>query len=259
MKKKTLGSLIVVGSGIKSISHLSIEAQTYIQKSDKVLYSANEPIMEAWIKKNSINSESLNRFENLDPLRANCYSAMAAHILAEVKKEQNICVVLYGHPTFFAMPALEAAWGLRSEGYAVKILPAISAEDCLFADLLIDPGSTGCQSYEATDFLIREKKADTSNHLILWQVGLIGAFGSIQNHNNHIGINLLYKYLKGFYPDNHKIVSYEASLYSHLEPKIEISTLERLSFLHLTAITTLYIPPTHLSKINHQILNQLNF
>ena len=34
------------------------------------------------------------------------------------------------------------------------MLPAISAEDCLFADVGIDPAMTGCQSYEATDFMI---------------------------------------------------------------------------------------------------------
>jgi len=31
------------------------------------------------------------------------------------------------------------------------MLPGISAEDCLVADLGIDPASSGCQSYEAND------------------------------------------------------------------------------------------------------------
>jgi hypothetical protein len=34
------------------------------------------------------------------------------------------------------------------------MLPAISAEDCLFADLGVDPADHGCPSYEATDFLV---------------------------------------------------------------------------------------------------------
>jgi uncharacterized protein YabN with tetrapyrrole methylase and pyrophosphatase domain len=79
-------------------------------------------------------------------------------------------VVFYGHPTVFAKSALDAVIKLEKENYVTKILPAISSEDCLFADLRIDPGSDGCQSYEATDFLIRRKKIDPTSHLILWQI-----------------------------------------------------------------------------------------
>jgi len=35
------------------------------------------------------------------------------------------------------------------------MLPAISSEDCLYADLGVDPATTGNASYDATDFLLR--------------------------------------------------------------------------------------------------------
>jgi hypothetical protein len=38
-----------------------------------------------------------------------------------------------------------------TDGFDAVMLPGISAEDCLFADLGIDPGMIGCQSFEATD------------------------------------------------------------------------------------------------------------
>jgi hypothetical protein len=45
------------------------------------------------------------------------------------------------------------------------MLPGISAEDCLFADLGIDPGIYGCQSYEATDFLANGRPwGETDGH-----------------------------------------------------------------------------------------------
>lgn len=151
------GSLVVVGSGIKSLSHLSTEVIAHIKQADKVLYSLNEPVMEMWIQKNNDNSQSLNFLENSDDYRTNNYAIITKFIINEVKKKQHVCVVFYGHPTVYATPALDAALQLEKEGYATNILPAISAEDCLYADLRIDPGSDGCQSYEATDFLIREK------------------------------------------------------------------------------------------------------
>ena len=48
MNKKP--SLVVVGSGIKFMSHLTIEAKSYIEQSDKVLYLVNDPLMKKWIQ-----------------------------------------------------------------------------------------------------------------------------------------------------------------------------------------------------------------
>ena len=54
------------------------------------------------------------------------------------------------------------------------MVPGISAEDCLIADLGIDPAVNGCQSYEATDFLMNARLIDPSSQLILWQAGALG-------------------------------------------------------------------------------------
>ena len=66
----------------------------------------------------------------------------------------------------------------RAEGFNARMLPGISAEDCLFANLGADPGTHGCQSFEATSFLLRKPKFDTLTHLILWQIlfGIQGIF-----------------------------------------------------------------------------------
>jgi len=54
------------------------------------------------------------------------------------------------------------------------MLPGISAEDCLFADLGIDPSFMGCQTVEATDLLLRNRPLITSGHVLIWQVGVVG-------------------------------------------------------------------------------------
>jgi hypothetical protein len=45
----TYSSLVVVGSSIKFISHLTTEAKTYIEQSNKVLYLVNEPAIKEWV------------------------------------------------------------------------------------------------------------------------------------------------------------------------------------------------------------------
>ena len=148
-----MSSLTLVGSGIKTISHISKEALVYIEKSDKVFYLINEPILEEWIQKQNENTTSLNHLYGKEPKRELTYEKLTAYILEQLHQGGNICVVLYGHPCVFAEPGLNAVIKAKQQGYDAKVLPGISAEDCLFADLLIDPGRYGCQAFEATDFL----------------------------------------------------------------------------------------------------------
>ena len=54
------------------------------------------------------------------------------------------------------------------------MLPAISTEDTLFADLGIDIGRAGLQSYEATRFMYYKYNFDPCAGLLLWQVSVLG-------------------------------------------------------------------------------------
>lgn len=251
-------SLIVAGLGIKFTSHLTIEAETYIEKSDVVFYLINEPAMQQWIKGKNPCSESLDKFYGKFSLRLHCYKAMSEYVLNALRKCQHVCFVLYGHPTMFAKPALDAVIQARVEGYYTKILPGISAEDCLFADLMINPGYGGCLSYEATDFIIHRRFADSSSHLILWQVGIIGSLTYPDAHDNTHGANILVNYLTQFYDANHTIILYEAAQYPHFDPRIEKLPLFELSFAKVSPLTTLYIPPSRKPSYDKTLVKALN-
>lgn len=236
-------SLVVVGSGIKFIAHLTTEAKAYIEQSNKVLFLVNEPAMKKWLLRANPNAESLDKIYTSHKLRQHCYTAITEYILKAVRENQHVCVVLYGHPTVFAKPALDAVIQARQEGYFAKILPGISSEDCLFADLLIDPASNGCLSFEATDLLIHQRKLDISCHVILWQVSVIGMLDNSKTHNNKKGINLLFSFLNNYYNSDHQIISYTAAQYPGFEPIIENFSLEQLPNIQFSRISTLYIPP----------------
>lgn len=256
-KPSDSASLTLVGSGIKFISHLTTEAKAYIQKSDIVLYLVNEPAMQLWIQKNNSNTEPLNSFYTKYSLRLHCYHAISEHILSTLREIQHVCVVIYGHPTVFAQPGLSAVKQARKEGFYANILPGISAEDCLFADLLINPGEYGCQSFESTDFLLRLRPFDPTSHLILWQIGMIGVLGHVQQKDYTKPIMLLIEYLLAFYPEKHPLIIYEAAQYPHIEPKIIETPLINLINIPLSQLSTLYIQPLRKRIINEEMLQKL--
>lgn len=240
---KKNASLTVIGTGIKSIAHATFEAKAHIEKSERLFYLTSPSLIDEWILHLNPKALSLSSLYFKYPQRIDCYREITRHLVDEVKKGQHVCAVLYGHPAVFAMPALNAAQQLKSEGYPAWILPGVSAEDCLFADLCIDPCTHGCQSYEATDFLLRRRQFETQCHLILWQVGIIGCSEHPKNYDNRRGAKVLAEYLAKHYGEKHEIILYEAATFPHESPRIEKRTLKHLPEADFKTITTLYVPP----------------
>jgi uncharacterized protein YabN with tetrapyrrole methylase and pyrophosphatase domain len=189
-------------------------------------------------------------------IRAETYEAIVEDILTAVRSGRKICVALYGHPGVFARPAHEAIVRARAEGHSARMLPAVSAEDCLFADLGVDPGATGCQSYEATDFLLRHRRIDTSAALVLWQVGVVGNLTYAPDGDaSHLPV--LVDYLCTLYPPKHEVALYEASPFPCCDPIIERSLLADVARSKTSPATTMYVPPLGARTVDQEMLRRL--
>ena len=86
--------LVVVGSGIKFMSHLTIEAQAHIKKADKILYLVNEPVMQNWLQENHKNAESLDPLYFSQQYRMDAYLQITQYIFSHLEKYNYVCVVL---------------------------------------------------------------------------------------------------------------------------------------------------------------------
>ncbi|HHT0602629.1 TPA: SAM-dependent methyltransferase, partial [Legionella anisa] len=75
--------LALVGTGIKTIAHITEEAKGYICTCDKVLYLVNEPLLERYIQKLAKSSESLDAIYFNSKSRENAYKNVAQFIYRE--------------------------------------------------------------------------------------------------------------------------------------------------------------------------------
>lgn len=246
--------LIVVGSGIKSVSHITEETKKIIRRADKVLYLVNEELLKTWIKRESILSESLDSIYYSTTKRIDAYNAITNYIVAEYSKFNILCVVFYGHPAVFADSALKAVKRIKLDGGHAVILPAISAMDCLYSDLNIDPGKTGCFSIEATELLIYERKIDIYSHLLLWQAANLGTHDTSYTTK----LNILHDYLLEYYTEDHPVCVYEAAQLPTQSPRIEWIKLHKLINASINPISTLYFPPDYNKKLSEKYLTLLN-
>ena len=235
------GTLTVVGTGIQ-LGQMSIQASSFIKESDKVLYLVTDPVTSDWIEENSKDCEPLNDLYSTDKDRLTSYLEMVERIMKHVRNGLHVCAVFYGHPGVFVLPSHEAIRRARQEGYQAVMLPGVSAEDCLFSDLGIDPATSGCQSFEATDFLVHRRRFDPNSHLIIWQIGVIGDIGYKERYGLE-GLRVLVDVLGQEYGLEHEVVVYEAARYVVCDPSIRRIPLGRLADIEISPISTLYVAP----------------
>lgn len=250
-------NLYIVGSGIKFMSHLTMESKACIEKAEKVLHLANEPAIEVWINHINPNSESLDFLYDRKKNRKECFIEIAGYILECLSRYKSVCVVMYGHPCVLVSPTMLAAKMAKEKDHSVFILPGISADACLFADLQIDPSSSGCLSYEATDFLLYKRPIVPNSHLILWQISMIGINTQPLKIDSTGGLLILVEYLAKQYPLEHNVIVYEAALYPGFKPVINSLCLNDLKNFKPARYATLYIPPLINSLPDSEMLEKL--
>jgi uncharacterized protein YabN with tetrapyrrole methylase and pyrophosphatase domain len=249
------GSLVVVGTGI-SAGHVTLEARSYISSAQKVLYCVADVATERLILDLKPDAESLYVLYAEGKPRRETYQQMTDRTLECVREGLRVCVAYYGHPGIFVNPSHRSIRAARAEGFSARMVPAVSSLDCLFCDLGIDP-STGCQMYEATDLVLRQRQIDTSCHMILWQVAATGDLKfSFKGFNNRNTLHVV-DYLLKFYPPEHELTIYEAAQYSVCEPIIEKVKLGDLGEKRLTGVSTLYVPPRQKPRLYLTMLNRL--
>ena len=251
------GSLTIVGTGIQLVGHLTLGAKAWIEQADQVLYALADPVTAKWLQELNVMAEALPYNTN-NQRRRDTYREMRDKMLAPVRQGLNVCVVFYGHPGVFADSAHAAIKQARKEGFRAQMLPGISAEDCLFADLSLDPGRNGCQSFEATDFLIRRRKFDPTSALILWQIGMLGNLGFYQPGKHFRPLTILMEVLMENYEADHEVIVYEAAVYYPVcQPVIQRIPLFKLPQSSITQVSTLCIPPQDLAPIDPEMMARL--
>jgi hypothetical protein len=236
------GSLTVVGAGIRPGVHTTREAIARIQDADKVLYLLAEITPVRWLDELNPSAEPLDDLYRPERPFDEVYEDIVGAIMAHVRKPQDVCVVFYGHPSVFDRTSHDAVNRARAEGFPARILPGISAEDCLYVDLEFDPGAGGMQSFDATDFLVRRRTPDTTVPVILWQVGIVGGLRTT-GEVRRVGLEVLAERLTELYGAEHELVVYEATPFPVGRPMIERCAVTDLADAGVTGLSTVFVPP----------------
>jgi precorrin-6B methylase 1 len=237
------GSLIVVGTGIGGVGQTTLEAVACIEQAEKVFHSVVEPTTELWLRQLNPTATTLTDLYGEGKDRSKTYAEMTARLVTAVRSGLRVCAVFYGHPGVLADPSHRAIRQLRREGYSARMLPGVSADGCLYADLGINPGENGVQSFEATDFLMSRRRFDPTSGVILWQIGVLGEsdvrVGATCRPDR---LQTLTAVLRRHYPAQHRVILYYASTFPAHPPIVQRVGLSKLPQTVVNPMAMLYVP-----------------
>lgn len=250
------GRLVCIGTGISHVEQISMAAKTYLQRADVVFGVMPNSLADDWIQQNNPNYVNMQKYYGGGKSRHQTYFEMASAMLCEVRAGKDVCCALYGHPGVMANIAHLAIGLARKEGYAAKMEPGISAEDCLFADLGLDPCYHGCASYETTQLLFSKHTVDPGAVLILWQISLAAEYTLKNFSTTRDNLQITVDFLHQWYDLNHEVIIYEASFLVGQAPRIEKIPLKRLPEAKLNPESTLVILPNERAEYNNEMLEK---
>ena len=254
---ENIGSLTCVGLGMTLGAHLAPRARSAIDSADVVFVAVSDPLVELWVQEMHPKVRSLQPLYAEGKPRTETYRQMVAAMMEQVRAGQRVCGAFYGHPGVFAQAPHRAIAMARSEGFQATMEPGISAEDCLYADLGIDPGQFGCQHYEASQLMFYRRRLDTSAYLVLWQAGIAGDRSFRRFSTPAAYRQLLVDRLAQDYPLDHPCTIYETNTLPIHKPRIEQVKLSELTQAQLSAQSTLVLPTAAPMQANDELLEKL--
>lgn len=244
------GSIACVGMGITLGSHLTPLARSHIETADVVFAALSDHVAELWLQRLNAEVRTLQPYYRPGKSRMKTYREWVEVMMTEVRAGKRVCAVFYGHPGIFAWSPHKVVELAREEGYPACMEAGISAEDCLYADLGIDPGRFGCQHLEASQPLFFERHLDTTSHVILWQLGVVGdrSLGRFRTPDAYR--ELLTERLMQDYPADHPVIVYRAPTLPIQRPHIQRMALRDFPTAEFTGHETLVLPPAQALKPN---------
>ena len=252
-----MGRLYVVGTGIGLAGQMTVEARNVIAAADQAFALMAEPFSLEVIRELNPRLTSLSDCYGNGRSRDQSYAAMVERVLQPLEDEATVAAVFYGHPGVFVWPSHEAVRQARARGHRATMLPGISAEDCLIADLGLDPGVSGLQTYEAYDFLLYPRRFDPRVPLVLWQLAALGDVNRCRFETDPDWLNALAGVLMQDYPEHHPVIIYEAASFPLDEPRMERVPLAELGTVDVSQASTLFVPASGAPSLDSARLQAL--
>lgn len=252
-----MSDITIVGLGVLNVDQVTYETERAIRRSKEVLYVDTGVATRAFLQNLCPKVTSLYETSYCDAgCRLGSYDRMAVAVIEAALDHPPVTFAMGGHPIVGAEAPFLIHEMARLLGLKVLTLPGISAMDCMFAELMIDPCVDGLQMYEATDLLLRRHPLLPEVPALIWQIGVVETRLHSQRRSKPSRFDLFIAHVLQFYPPGHRVTAYFASQHPLMRSQILRFPIGEIGEYaeQLHAGFTLFIPVARVRPIADQDL-----
>lgn len=236
--------IYIVGLGIKSVQHLTLEAIDILKTCKTVFVVDHGFGVHDFIRALGPEVVDLIPEYKEGQHRLITYQMMAARVVDAAMNAPPVAFAIYGHPNWLVFPSELITDAASLLGLTVEAVAGISCIDTVVLELGIDPATHGLQIFEASGLVIGEVEINPSVPCMILQVDAFKTETYSRSRIDCERLNSLCDYLLRFYPADHEVISVYSSTHALLKPVIRryrIDDLQR-AFAEDTVSGTLYVP-----------------
>jgi uncharacterized protein YabN with tetrapyrrole methylase and pyrophosphatase domain len=238
--------LTIIGAGLHSYYHLTVEACSLIADARLVFYSGHEKFLREFVSALNPNARCFMDYQ-IGVFRPELYRTVAEQIVEEAAREPGVVVLELGSAVVTNSVTQLALRAARQRGLSVCIVPGVTSIETVLAEMGYDPTSTGLQVFQAQNLLLQRSQIATSCAALILQPAYYDTcwWLKLPRSKPH-RYDRLKDYLLRFYPpDTEMALIQTPGIIRMNEANVFWFQLERLSLLHdyIAPLHTLFIPP----------------
>ncbi len=253
--------IYVVGLGIKSIGHLTLEAVEVIRNAKKIVYL---PVVAKELQNflqelGQDNAESLLELYKDGAEDNDNYRNIFKKICKECEKHGEVALLVPGHPRI-GVSVVQWLEKLDRTEYELEVLPGISSFDTMMNDMSRDPIEKGSVILDVNRLLLFDYVLEPALDYYLYHICSVGTsrvFVSEPTKQNDLA--RLQSILLKYFPENHIVHFISSSNFGERPSKVtEVRLSEFCRYGHLIDFSTsLFIPGVRSTKVNKDYLRQI--
>jgi precorrin-6B methylase 1 len=216
-----MSDITIVGLGVLNVDQVTYETVRAIRRSNEVLFVDTGVATSAFLEKFCPKVTSLYATSYSESgCRLGSYDRMAVAVIEAALDHPPVTFAMGGHPIVGAEAPFLIHEMARLLDLEVVTLPGISAMDCMFSELMIDPCVDGLQMYEATDLLLRRHSLLPAVPALIWQIGVVETRLHTQRRSKPLRFDRFKAHVLQFYPPGHLVTAYFASQHPLMRSQI---------------------------------------
>jgi len=247
-KEIRLSKITIIGAGVLSPDHLTLEADRTMRASAIIFYLLDSnPRMTAYLHTLGTKLVDLSSAYTEGAFDQDVYAQIAKTVIDATKSYDRVCFLVPGHPLIYVTASTLILDEARRLGIKATALPGISSLDTMIIQLGLEIGRHGLQVFECNRFIYFSISPDPRVPLFLLQPGAIGSgFITERRTNRARRFEILRDYLLRHYPPQHRCLLLVSKFDSRLRPVKRAVAIRDIpqSAKFIDYDTSMFVPPS---------------